>query len=72
VPHVKALEDLLVDREDFSICGVILAVVLQGSGIDPEFERIRDLFLFILALMYSKLWIRNAYRKHIDQRDNVL
>lgn len=29
-PHVKTLENLIINREDICICGIILTEVLQG------------------------------------------
>jgi predicted nucleic acid-binding protein len=44
LPHVKALEDLLVNRKDLCISGIILTEVLQGIRGDSEFDKTRDLF----------------------------
>ncbi len=61
LPHVKALEDLLVSREDLCICGIILTEVLQGIRTDSEFEKTRDLFsnLIFLPMRYST-FLRSA------------
>jgi hypothetical protein len=61
LPHVKALEDLLINREDLCICGIILTEVLQGIRKDSEFERTRDLFsnLIFLPMRYST-FLRSA------------
>jgi len=61
LPHVKALEDLLVNREDLCICGIILTEVLQGIRIDSEFERTKGLFsnLIFLPMGYST-FLRSA------------
>ena len=55
LPHVKALEDLLMNREDLCICGIILTEVLQGIRKDSEFERTRGLFsnLIFLPMRYT-------------------
>ena len=42
-----------MNREGFSICGVISAEVLQGLRIDPEFERTRDLFNNLIAVQQT-------------------
>ena len=61
LPHVKALEDLLINREDLCICGIVLTEVLQGIRKDSEFERTRDLFnnLILLPMNYS-IFLRSA------------
>jgi predicted nucleic acid-binding protein len=61
LPHVRELEDLLINREDLCICGVILTEVLQGIRNDSEFERTRDLFhnLIFLPMRYST-FLRSA------------
>ena len=65
-PHVSALENLIVNREDICICGIILTEVLQGIKKDSEFRRTRDLFssLIFLPMRYSS-FLRSAeiYRK---------
>ena len=38
-PHVAALQDLIVNEEDLSLCGVILAEVLQGIRSDADFVK---------------------------------
>ena len=54
-PHVKTLENLIVDREDICVCGVILTEVLQGIRDDSEFKRTKNLFanLIFLPMPYS-------------------
>jgi hypothetical protein len=61
LPHVKALEDLLINREDLCICGIILTEVLQGIRRDSEFEKTRNLFnnLVFLPMRYST-FLRSA------------
>jgi predicted nucleic acid-binding protein len=48
--HVVALEDLIRNREDICICGIILTEVLQGIRRDSEFSQTRDLFKNLLFL----------------------
>jgi predicted nucleic acid-binding protein len=54
-PHVKTLENLITNREDICICGIILTEVLQGIKKDSEFRQTRDLFanLIFLPMGYS-------------------
>ena len=61
LPHVKEVEDLLINREDLCICGIVLTEVLQGIRKDSEFERTRDLFnnLIFLPMNYS-IFLRSA------------
>ena len=48
--HVVALEDLIRNREDICICGIILTEVLQGIRRDSEFSKTSDLFKNLLFL----------------------
>jgi len=48
--HVVALENLIRDREDICICGIVLTEVLQGIGKDSEFKKTRDLLTNLLFL----------------------
>ena len=48
--HVVALENLIINREDICICGIVLTEVLQGIGKDSEFKKTRDLFNNLLFL----------------------
>ncbi len=61
LPHVQALENLLINREDICTCGIVMTEVLQGIRIDAEFERTRDLFsnLIFLPMRYST-FLRSA------------
>ena len=78
LPHVKILEDLLVNRDDLCICGIILTETLQGIRNDSEFERTRDLFsnLIFLPMRYSTFLrsadiYRSLRRKGITIRKTV-
>ena len=51
--HVVALENLIINREDICICGIVLTEVLQGIRKDSEFKRTRDLFNNLLFLPMS-------------------
>jgi len=55
LPHVEALENLITNREDICICGIILSEVLQGIRRDSQFRKIRDLFnnLIFLSMDYA-------------------
>jgi hypothetical protein len=61
LPHVNALEYLLINREELCICGIILTEVLQGIRSDSEFVKTRDLFsnLMFLPIHYST-FLRSA------------
>ena len=48
--HVVALENLIRNREDICICGIVLTEVLQGIRKDSEFKKTRDLFNILLFL----------------------
>ncbi|MDX9763306.1 MAG: PIN domain nuclease [Desulfomonilia bacterium] len=78
LPHVKTLEDLLVNREDLCICGIILTEVLQGIRRDSEFKKTRDLFsnLIFFPMRYSTFLrsaeiYRSLRRKGITIRKTV-
>ena len=60
-PHVKALENLILNREDICLCGIILTEILQGIRKDSEFNRTRDLLanLIFLSMPYS-IFLRSA------------
>ena len=53
--HVKAFENLLAQRRDICICGIILTEVLQGIRKDSEFIKTKYLFnsLIFLPMNYS-------------------
>jgi predicted nucleic acid-binding protein len=77
-PHLKTLENLIVDREDICLCGIILTEVLQGIREDSEFNRTRDLLenLIFLPMQYSVFLrsaeiYRNLRRKGITIRKPV-
>ena len=77
-PHVKTLENLIIDREDICLCGIILTEVLQGIREDSEFYRTRDLLanLVFLPMQYSVFLrsaeiYRNLRRKGITIRKPV-
>jgi predicted nucleic acid-binding protein len=41
-PHVSILQKLIEDEEDLSLCGVILAEVLQGIRSDKDFTKTKE------------------------------
>ena len=41
-PHVATLKDLIENEEDLSLCGVILAEVLQGIRSDADFVKTKE------------------------------
>jgi predicted nucleic acid-binding protein len=59
--HVKTLEELIINREDLCICGIILTEVLQGIRNDSEFEKMKNLFDNLLLLpMQHSTFLRSA------------
>jgi len=48
--HVVLLENLIINREDICVCGIVLTEVLQGIRKDSEFKKTRDLFNKLLFL----------------------
>jgi predicted nucleic acid-binding protein len=60
-PHVNTLENLIFNREDLCLCGIVLTEVLQGIREDSEFRRTRDLLgtLIFLPMGYS-IFMRSA------------
>ncbi len=60
-PHVNSLENLIINREDVCICGIILTEVLQGIRKNFEFGRTRDLLtnLVFLPMRYAT-FLRSA------------
>ena len=66
LPHVREMESIIEPREDISICGIILAEVLQGIRNDNEFRQTKRLLntLIFLPMPYS-VFLRSAeiYRK---------
>lgn len=60
-PHVKMLENLIVDREDICLCGIILTEVLQGIRENSEFIQTRDLLTNLIFLpMHFQVFLRSA------------
>jgi predicted nucleic acid-binding protein len=41
-PHVATLQELIENEEDLSVCGAILAEVLQGIRSDTEFIKTKE------------------------------
>jgi predicted nucleic acid-binding protein len=41
-PHVATLQELIENEEDLSLCGVILAEVLQGIRSDKDFTKTKE------------------------------
>lgn len=59
--HVEALEQLIVNKEDICLCGVVLTEILQGIRNDAEFERTRELLENLIALpMCHSVFLRSA------------
>jgi predicted nucleic acid-binding protein len=78
LPHVAALERLIMDREDICICGIILTEVLQGIRRKNEFRKTKELFnaMIFLPMPYSIFLgaaeiYRTLRRKGITVRNSV-
>ena len=76
--HVKTLEDLILDRRDICICGIILAEILQGIREDAEFKKTSALLANLIFLpmpyavyMKSAEIYRNLRKKGITVRKIV-
>ena len=76
--HVKTLEDLILDRRDICICGIILAEILQGIREDAEFKKTSALLANLIFLpmpyavyMKSAEIYRNLRKKGITVRKSV-
>ena len=76
--HVVALENLIINRKDICICGIVLTEVLQGIRKDSEFKKTRDLFnnLLFFPTPYSVFLkaaeiYRDLRRKGITIRRSV-
>lgn len=64
--HVVSLENLILEREDICVCGIILTEVLQGIRRDSEYRETKDLFGHLIFLpMHYSVFLRAAeiYRK---------
>jgi len=60
-PQTSALRHALANGEDVSICGVILAEVLQGIRDDGEYRRTRSRLGYLVYLPMTKaVFIRSA------------
>ena len=61
LPHVEVLENLISDREDICICGIILTEVLQGIRKNSEYKKTKELFGDLLFLpMHYSTFLRSA------------
>ena len=76
--HVMALDNLIRNREDICICGIILTEVLQGIRKDSQFKKTRELFnnLLFLPMPYPVFLraaeiYRSLRRKGITLRKSV-
>ena len=71
-PHVQTLENLILNREDISLCGIILTEVLQGIRKDSEFNRTRELFTNLIFLpMHYSIFLRSAEIYRILRRKGI-
>ena len=59
--HVGILENLILNREDICICGIILSEVLQGIRKDSEYTKTRELFEELIILpMHNSTFFKSA------------
>lgn len=59
--HVEMLENLISNKEDICICGIILSEVLQGIRKDSEYKKTRELFKELIILpMNNSTFFRSA------------
>ena len=77
-PHVLALENLIQQRDDICICGVILTEVLQGIQNEHLFKKTKDLFnnLIFLPMPYQTFLLsaeiyRSLRKKGVTIRKSV-
>jgi len=60
-PHVVTLQELIDKEEDLSLCGVILAEVLQGVRSDTDFIKTKEYLGDLIFLpMQQATFIRSA------------
>jgi hypothetical protein len=60
-PHVVMLQELIEKGEDLSLCGVILAEVLQGVRSDTDFIKTKEYLGYLIFLpMQQATFIRSA------------
>jgi len=58
---VVILENLISNREDICICGIIISEVLQGIKKDSEYTKTRELFEELIILpMHNSTFFRSA------------
>ncbi len=66
LPHVKIFEDLIRERNDVCICGIILTEILQGIREDTACKKTKQLLgnLIFLPMPYSSFVLSaEIYRK---------
>lgn len=64
--HVKILENLIAEREDICICGIILTEILQGVREDTAYKKTKQLLgsLMFLPMQHSSFILSaDIYRK---------
>jgi predicted nucleic acid-binding protein len=64
--HVKILENLITERYDVCICGIILTEILQGIREDTAYKKTKQLLenLIFLPMQYSSFILSaEIYRK---------
>jgi len=72
VPHVAALESLLVGRDSICICGIVLTEVLQGIRSDEQYGRAKKYFDALIFLpMTRATFVRAAEIYRSLRRRNI-
>jgi hypothetical protein len=64
-PQVNLLEQLVRDREDLCICGVILTEILQGIKTETNYQKTKEVLLNLLYLPMTRstfIQAANVYR----------
>ena len=54
IPNTDAVENLVSEREDICICGVVLSEVLQGIRKDKEYKKTKTILSELLFLPMTK------------------
>lgn len=61
VPHVATIQELIENEGDLSLCGIILAEVLQGIRSDTDFMKTKEYFGDLIFLpMRQATFLRAA------------
>ena len=61
LPHVKKLDQLVLDNENLALCGIVVTEILQGIADDAEYRRVRrDLRPLVMLPMTDEVFVRAA------------